>query len=116
MKKIMFLAAVAVCAVLPANAAQAAEPRSTEVGYSDLDLASDDGIATLDRRIGKAVNWVCDYSPRSADRLFAPGARLCKSETLASVQPVRDAVVAAYRRGTVQVIAKLDIKAPTSRQ
>lgn len=57
--KILALSALA--AVLLSGAAQAAEVETTSVAvsYSDLDLTTDAGQATLDARISAAVKKVC---------------------------------------------------------
>lgn len=111
---IAFSAAVLTSAVVlaPANAKT---PESVEVGYSDLDLRSEAGQARLDQRIDNAIEFVCDHRRNSSDRLFLRTARLCASETLANVTPIRDSIVDAHKRGKVEVLAELRIERPRRR-
>lgn len=49
-----------------AFATDLAQPRSTRVGYADLNLANDAGVAHLYARLRSAANQVCDYSSPTA--------------------------------------------------
>jgi UrcA family protein len=57
----LFAAFVATIAIAPA-AASPSKPATHIVRYADLDLTSDAGRATLDRRINQAVRMVCGRS------------------------------------------------------
>ena len=70
------------------------------VSYADLNLANPAGRDLLDRRIAGAVSQLCgDFSPVELGR--AAAGRACIAETLAAVQPQRDAAIG--HRGTVRV-------------
>ncbi len=112
MNKLTLLAASVAASAAVVTPAQAEPPKSVEVGYSDLNLRTSEGIAQLDRRIDRAIDTVCDYRSFVSDRLFNRTARLCVSETLADVTPARDRVIQAHQRGQVEVIAKLVIERP----
>lgn len=76
-------------------------PASIAVSYGDLNLNSDAGRTVLDRRIAAAATQLCGEAlPVELGR--AAASRACFSETLAAVQPQRDAAV-SQRFGTVQV-------------
>lgn len=84
----------------------AQEAPSEAVYYLDLDLRSDAGVRSLDNRIRKAVRKVCGGVPRGGYfewMLYAD----CRTATLASVIPARDAVVqkARTREGLVEILA-----------
>lgn len=116
MRKTTLCAVAALATVMSFNPAQAENPRSTQVGYGDLDLQSAEGVARLDRRIAAAINHVCNYGPPASDRLFTRITRLCMTETLASVEPARNEALRAYRGGKVQVVATLQVKVPMALQ
>ncbi len=46
-------------AIAPAVSAQNVETRTTGVTHTDLDLATPEGVAELDRRIDRAAKQVC---------------------------------------------------------
>ena len=98
------LAAAAVAATALSFGATPALAQSDQViavPYGDLNLASDNGVQTLDRRIANAAVQLCGtYSPREF-RWFA-ASRDCQEETIAATQPQRDAAVGQLR-GTVRV-------------
>jgi UrcA family protein len=57
-RQTLFAAFAGIIAIAPAAAAPSA-PATYVVRYADLDLASEAGRATLDRRINHAVRMVC---------------------------------------------------------
>jgi UrcA family protein len=93
--KILFSTAFAILRGVPAMAADTAG-NSTVVHYSDLNLATEDGQATLNRRITQAANKVCWQAdgPTLTDRAQYAA---CRSTALASAQPTLNAVIAAAR-------------------
>ena len=97
------LAAAAVAASLcnlAAAPAFAESPESILVSYADLNLANAAGRDILDRRIANAASSLCgQYTLAHVG--FATAARACQAETIAAVQPQRDA--AMNFRGTVRV-------------
>jgi len=64
------------------------------VSYADLDLNSEAGARTLDRRIRTAVQQACgpvsDFDPAGKNR-----ARDCQEQTLAAARAQRDIALAA---------------------
>ena len=98
---IRYAAVATLVAVVPAaaNAAPAAsfgQPKSVEVHYADLNLASDAGSAELARRVARATRQVCDI----ADPRDAAGSRLiraCRAETMANARTRMETAVAAAR-------------------
>lgn len=67
---------ISLAAAAPLNAA----PVSVNVGYSDVDLHSDAGVATLKQRIRRAAYAVCDQG-------VAPlAAAACRSKAVASAE------------------------------
>jgi UrcA family protein len=99
------LAAAAVAATLlnlgAVAPAFAQSPETVAVSYADLNLANPVGREALDRRIADAASELCGaFNPVELGR--AAAGRACLSETIASVQPQRDAAL-AHRYGTVQV-------------
>ena len=64
------------------------------VSYADLDLSSESGVRTLDRRIRTAVEQACGpvsaFDPAGKNR-----ARDCQEQTLAATRAQRDVAIAA---------------------
>jgi UrcA family protein len=97
-----FLIAVGLGAALaqasPAPAQSADQVVSTRISYADLDLSTRHGVATLDRRIGAAINRLCRTGPN-------PGAITyfqredCRIGARASIGSQRAFAIAAARRG-----------------
>lgn len=86
------LAALAGLALVSAAGATAPERARERVAYGDLDLTSEAGKATLDKRIRAAVKRVCN-------RDFGTGSDLiewnkCKRESLAGANLQMDVVIA----------------------
>lgn len=98
------MAALAVAsALLVPTVSQAAETSSMRVSYADLNLASDDGRGTLQRRMTSAAEAVCAIED-SRELALATAAGLCRSDALQRALPAYEAAVAASRRGSVTVM------------
>jgi len=78
------LALAALLAAVPA-AAQEREWRSLPVAIADLDLSTDAGIVELERRVGRAVDRICD------------GDRACRDGAWASTWDQAQAAIARDR-------------------
>ena len=106
---IAFASALITAGALRAEAALA-ETRSgnveTYVSYvktADLDLASEGGQRTLDRRVAQAAREVCG-TPSDIDLVGQNKARECRADAVAKAAADRDAVLAAAKRGAVVAI------------
>ena len=97
-----FAAVVVAAALVVPTVSQAAESNSMRVSYADLNLASDAGANVLQRRIGFADRVVCEIED-SRQLPLATATNLCRSDTIASVQPAYEAALASARHGTVTV-------------
>lgn len=101
-----FLAAAAVAASLvnlsaAASPAMAQEQETVVVSYADLNLGNQAGRNVLDRRIAQAASELCgQFNPIELGQ--AEAGRSCVADTIASVQPQRDAAL-NRRFGTVQI-------------
>ena len=103
LKPLMALAALATAsALLVPTASQAAQANSYRVSYADLNLASDTGRQTLERRIAFGARIVCEIED-SRELALAAATNACRSEAISGVQPAYEAAVAAARRGTVEL-------------
>ncbi len=83
--------------------AQAQEFPSARVSYADLDLASDVGQQSLQRRIFHAAESVCGIGAIRVDIKSAFLATDCRDDAIAGAQPQFAAAVNAARHGTVTV-------------
>lgn len=92
---------VAASLVMP-TASQAAESNSVRVSYADLNLASQVGQHSLQRRIGFAARVVCEIED-SRQLPLASATNLCRTDAVARVQPAYEAAIAAARRPSVIV-------------
>lgn len=103
MKTILFAAAAALAfAATPAAAQQA--PSQLVVSFADLDLSTERGVRTLDRRIRTAVETAC--GPTSdADPAGKNAVRECRTETLALARAQRDVAIAAVSGDTRLALA-----------
>ncbi|MBT0666923.1 UrcA family protein [Novosphingobium profundi] len=81
------------------------------VRYTDLDLDSADGLATLDVRLGSAVKRVCGYADLRQLREHAQ-MRECRVESLGRAYADRDTMLAARleARGDPSRLAMLDAR------
>ena len=80
-------------AALTATPAIAQASHTVRVPYGDLNLASQSGIAALDRRLDRAVERVCGNAPiqdLSARRRI----ERCRTETWQSIQDDRQVAIA----------------------
>ncbi|WP_137680498.1 UrcA family protein [Aurantiacibacter suaedae] len=70
--------AASALALAPTVSAAEGEQRSTRVSYADLDLATAEGVAELDRRIDSAAREVCEADRQTTGtRLESRAAREC---------------------------------------
>lgn len=104
MKTFLTLALAAVAfAASPALAQESGAGRLT-VSYADLDLATAQGLARLDRRIRTAVEAACgptsDADPHGKNIVYQ-----CRAETLALARAQRDTAIAAVSGGAPIQIA-----------
>jgi UrcA family protein len=103
---------VASTLVVP-TVSQAMEANSARVSYADLNLTSDLGKRTLERRIVRAAKVVCVYDDgRDQDLTIETNA--CRSGAIADARPAFEAAVNNARRGSVTVLdaAALIVTAP----
>ncbi|WP_390549011.1 UrcA family protein [Qipengyuania sp. MTN3-11] len=117
MRKIQFPGALVALALGSLSvSAGARETPSEDVRYLDLDLRTDAGVKSLDNRIEKAVRKVCGGVSGGGyfEWMFYND---CKAATLASVTPVRNAVIERAREQqglagdiALSVVAKLPTK------
>jgi UrcA family protein len=105
LKTISALAALAVASALVApTVSQAEEPSSVRVSFADLNLASDVGQHTLQRRITGAARTVCVIED-SRELALASATNACRGNAIASARPAYEAAVAsATRQGTVTIL------------
>lgn len=89
-----FAALVAASIATPALAQDASGQSSFSVRYADLNLASEAGIRTLDRRIHNAVSTACG-TPSSADPKGRQKVEDCREQAKASAAAQRNRVIAA---------------------
>ena len=84
-------ALAALAATHPA-AVLAERPHSEKVLYGDLNLASEDGVAVLDRRLDRAVERVCG---EASIRDVAAQRRIeaCREETRQSIEDDRELAI-----------------------
>ncbi len=102
MKRFTIGAAVALALVAPAAASSQAPLLVTGsaaptkiVSYRDLNLASDDGVAQLNRRIGRAATRLCiDPNPQHLSAVML--GRACADDAVASTAPQVSAAIANF--------------------
>ena len=90
----------------PALAEPASGEFQTYVSYvktADLDLSSEGGQRTLDRRVSQAAREVCGI-PSDVDLVGQNKARECRVEAVAKATGERDALLAAAKRGAAVAI------------
>lgn len=95
MKTLLILAAFGAAA--SAAPAQQIEPGRNRVDYSDLDLASEAGIRSLDGRIRHAASSACGTAS-PADPAGKRNLKRCRADARASVSQQRAAAIAAARQ------------------
>lgn len=94
-----------VAAVLAATGAAAEHQPYRSVGFSDLNLQTPTGVATLERRIERAAQALCavNVAPNSA---WLDDARdLCIAETMAATRSGIELAVRAQRTQMTQTAA-----------
>ena len=95
---------MSICAALVAAAlampAAASQHGSAKLHYADLNLSSDAGRATFERRLDKAARIACAAYPTRILTIEAAGKR-CMKQAIAEARPAVDAVLA--RAGTTMV-------------
>lgn len=98
MKRMFALAALGtfLCASTATAQSPGANDRSAVVAHADLNLASEAGLAELERRIGLAVRQVCGAAS-DADLKGRNEVRRCRSRTRALVSASRGKAIAAAR-------------------
>jgi UrcA family protein len=84
---------------VPAVAAEPAEQAPTAtIHYNDLDLTTDAGARTLQRRLHRAAMAVCpEYDPNNIGEM--PAIRACQSNALANAQAQAEVALAKARDG-----------------
>ena len=86
-------ALAALVATHPSTAFANNEPPSEKVHYGDLNLASEDGIKALDRRLDRAVQRVCGQA--TVRELYQQQAiEKCRKDTMRSIQGEREFAIA----------------------
>jgi len=99
MTKLLILAALATLPVgQPVFAQTAPAERSAVVRHSDLDLKTERGTKTLERRLWRAAVEVCGTAS-DADLTGKNDMRACRRETMAIASAQADIVVASAARG-----------------
>ena len=103
--KAAHLAFAAAALATLSTAAFAAEPSRT-VRYADLNLASVEGRAQLDRRIASAAEALCGFA-HSSDLAAQSEVDRCRTATLAGVSKQRDLVLSsATHSGMIRMSAR----------
>ena len=86
-------------AALPLTAAHASDEVSVEVGYADLNLATEKGQQIFDRRIERSIEKVCGRLTNHPT--FDGAVRSCQKGTRVNAMRQRNIAVANY--GKVQL-------------
>lgn len=107
LSKLALAAVAALASTTLVTASAMAEPvavKSAAVAFSDLDLTSRAGSATLQRRVNAAARQVCDFG--DARNLMARAAsEECRAQALAQAEPQVDA---AIKRAQVRMAATVN--------
>ena len=109
MKTLLTIAAAASSIAFLATPGATQTPAGTGqlvVSYADLDLSSQSGVRTLDRRIRSAVQLACgevsSFDPAGKNRV-----RDCQEQTLADARAQRDiAIASASGSGQIQLASQ----------
>ena len=96
-KHLILAALAAVAAIQPAWAQDAPASPSVAIQHRDLDLSTEAGAKTLDRRIWRAVVEVCGEAP-GYDIAGKNDVRQCRRDTRAMAAAQADIVVANATR------------------
>mgnify|MGYP001103103150 CR=1 FL=1 len=71
----------------PAMASAQEQQRTASISYTDLDLSTEDGRATLDQRIDRAARQVCELDRvQTGSRLRNREARACYEQAKSSFE------------------------------
>ena len=98
MKTMLTIAALLAASIAtPALAQDISGQRSFSVRHADLNLASEAGIRTLDRRIHNAVSAACG-TPSSADPEGKRKVKDCREQAKATAAAQRSSLIAASRQ------------------
>lgn len=105
------LTAAAIPAPVLAGTASGDAVMQVYVGHADLDLASDKGVATLDRRLRNAARAICGANANDIARRVQ--AQACQTRTLASATQSRSAAIAAAQSGAPRtaMTARIEMRA-----
>ena len=86
--------------VVTPTLANETEKMTINVQYDDLDLATPDGQAQLDRRLNKAMRTVCGTRGHSGgSRIISAEARACLAKARTDVRQQVAAITTDERRG-----------------
>ena len=106
MKTLLTITLAAFALTFTASSATAEDGRQLVVSYADLDLSTDRGVRTLDRRLRAAAVEAC--GPTSdADPAGKNDARACREETLSTARAQRDVAIAGLQPSRqIQIAAR----------
>ncbi|WP_199555484.1 UrcA family protein [Sandaracinobacteroides hominis] len=100
----MFVKSVVVVAAALLSLPAVAEPMvARQVNFGDLNLESDAGRATLQKRLNRAVASICAVNPVDDSAAVREAQDRCISETSAGLQSQVDAAVRASRAKTARL-------------
>lgn len=102
---LMVSAATPVFAGTPANAIV----RTTTVAFNDLDLTTDTGAATLEKRIKRATKQVCG-TVDGGDLAAWVDMQNCRSKAMASAMPKAERAIAYARANGGQLADSMQIR------
>lgn len=94
MLKIVCGAALMAVSCLPAVVSAQDRMPDIAISYRDLDLATADGLATLDRRLDHAVNATCPSDAGISELSRLKLIETCRAEKRREVTALRSAVLA----------------------
>ena len=92
----LFHIALSLLVLTPVTAFAQEAPTSVAVSYRDLNLKSEAGVKTLDRRLASAIRAVCGEHDGSVVPEHRFTAQRCVKEKSAEVAALRDRVIASY--------------------
>lgn len=108
------LGATLAIAALPASAATS-EKFASEVRYGDLNLATETGVAQLQRRIGNAARKGCGYA-EGRDLKASQAVAACRKAAISEAAPKVELAVANARNGQkLAANAAIGVGTPASR-
>lgn len=94
------LAAALVSGAMLASPVMAEEAMSIEVRYSDLDLSTQEGQDSLERRLNRAAEQVCGINPRvTGVALPSTESRRCYRETVEQFERQIATIAERQQRG-----------------